>query len=131
MHVQRVVLGNNMMSRFSDPDIEEDDDTCVVTIAPRPIKLKIKPIKPPDPAGAETAGGVEAAAGLTNGGHGVGPTEEGDQQLQQEQHVHPKKKIAQIESILNNFPPAVLSNGGQGACLFQVVFHVARRSSCL
>ena len=32
------------MPQFSDPDIEEDDECCVVRIAPRPIKLKIKPI---------------------------------------------------------------------------------------
>merc|ERR1711892_885200 len=32
-----------------DPDIEEDEDCCVVRIAPKPIKIKIKPItKPPD-----------------------------------------------------------------------------------
>lgn len=95
-----------------DPDIEEDEDCCVVRIAPKPIKIKIKPItKPPDesPAPAPDFAIV---------------TEEATPQQKPEQnnisvppnhvnnrpptspvtHMHPKKKIAHMDSLVNNYP---------------------------
>ncbi len=32
-----------------EPDIEENGDECVIRIAPKPIKIKIKPLLPPPP----------------------------------------------------------------------------------
>ena len=95
----------------SDPDIEEDEDCCVVRIAPKPIKIKIKPItKPPDensvqaPDFAIVNEEVNSQKPEQNNpqpnhvnNRPVGPPSPVT-------HMHPKKKIAHMDSLVNNYP---------------------------
>ena len=55
-----------------DPDIEENDDSCVIRIAPKPIKIKIK-MPPADPQTPNLSSA----------------------------YMHPKKKMVQMDSLAN------------------------------
>lgn len=57
-----------------DLDIEENDETCVVRIAPKPIKIKIKPLLPPPE--------LQSSPSFP--------------------HMHPKKKMVHMDSLSNS-----------------------------
>jgi len=98
-----------------DPDIEEDEDCCVVRIAPKPIKIKIKPITKPQDETVAPAGDFAAVNEEVNleqksepepsnappnhhvNNRPVGPPSPVT-------HMHPKKKIAHMDSLVNNYP---------------------------
>jgi len=121
-----------MLLPASDDDepemqMEEDEDgNCVFRIAPRPIKLKIKPL-PPKPSDDSTPEQVTPVAPISNGGdnssHSYGgdnsshswrnldsfppsPTKPFDLPVRNHTseitHMHPKKKMAHLESLNNS-----------------------------
>ena len=94
-----ILLNNDF---FSAADIEEDEDSCVVRIAPKSIKLRIKPITKPDENGENTDFSVvtsdDSPEKLVN-------NKEADRSLSPVTNMHPKKKLAHMtDSLVNNFP---------------------------
>jgi len=81
------------------PEIEEDDDSCVVRIAPKSIKIKIKPLTKPD-------GSPGKAPGNSVEGQAQGDTNNiRERSLSPVTNMHPKKKLAHMtDSLVNNFP---------------------------
>ena len=73
-----------------DPDIEEDEDTCIVRIAPKPIKIKIKPLAPP------------AANSPATGTVLPPPTADLPPSLPSSPYMHPKKKMVHMDYLSNN-----------------------------
>ena len=101
------------MPHFSDPDIEEDDECCVVRIAPRPIKLKIKPIvKPVDPDQDKDHnvqnGGAESLNSWAKENTATSVA------ISEITHMHPKKKIAHLDSLNNSYSKNVFTGGVTG-----------------
>ncbi len=112
-------------TNFPDPDIEEDEDTCIVRIAPKPIKIKIKSLPPPPPPSSSGAGdsapptaaaAVPAAAAAVQLAPPAAPAAATP-------YMHPKKKMAHtMDYLINNdhvvaaaavagsIPPAMLSH---------------------
>jgi hypothetical protein len=96
---------------FPDPDIEEDEDTCIVRIAPKPIKIKIKSLPPPPPPSSSgdsvppTAAAVPTAAAAVQ----LAPPAP----AATTPYMHPKKKMAHtMDYLINNdhVAPAMLSH---------------------
>jgi len=81
------------------PEIEEDEDSCVVRIAPKSIKIKIKPLTKPD-------GSPGKAPGNSVEGQAQGDTNNiRERSLSPVTNMHPKKKLAHMtDSLVNNFP---------------------------
>ena len=74
------------------PEIEENEESCVVRIAPKSIKLKIKPLSKPEDAVVDRTAVV-------------GVTDLRERSLSPVTNMHPKKKLAHMtDSIVNNFP---------------------------
>ena len=74
------------------PDIEENDESCVVRIAPKSIKLKIKPLSKPEEAEDEREADVRV-------------NDLRERSVSPVTNMHPKKKLAHMtDSIVNNFP---------------------------
>ena len=87
------ILFINFLFLTERPEIEENDESCVVRIAPKSIKLKIKPLAKPegDTAMEENDEDVKK----------VGR----ERSLSPVTNMHPKKKLAHMtDSIVNNFP---------------------------
>merc|ERR1712079_712681 len=81
-------------------NIEEDEDSCVVRIAPKPIKLKIKPITKPEENSDKSSDFAIVTSEQADSG--------GDRAVT---NMHPKKKLAHIlehsdtlATVANNFP---------------------------
>ena len=87
------ILFINFLFLTERPEIEENDESCVVRIAPKSIKLKIKPLAKPegDTAMEENDEDVKK----------VGR----ERSLSPVTNMHPKKKLAHMtDSLVNNFP---------------------------
>jgi hypothetical protein len=97
---------------FPDPDIEEDEDTCIVRIAPKPIKIKIKSLPPPPPSsGAGDSVPPTAAAAVPAAAAAVQPAPPPAPATTP--YMHPKKKMAHtMDYLINNdhVAPAMLSH---------------------
>ena len=76
------------------PEIEEDDDSCVVRIAPKSIKIKIKPLTKPE----ESLEKCGERQGQDDTNHVR------ERSLSPVTNMHPKKKLAHMDSLVNNFP---------------------------
>jgi len=90
-----------------DPDIEEDEDCCVVRIAPKPIKIKIKPITKPDDGAAGTDFAIvteEVSSEQKSDEAGDAANHVNARPPSPVTHMHPKKKIAHMDSLVNNYP---------------------------
>eukprot|EP00092_Neocalanus_flemingeri_P007547 GFUD01008145.1.p1 GENE.GFUD01008145.1~~GFUD01008145.1.p1 ORF type:complete len:904 (-),score=240.13 GFUD01008145.1:238-2562(-) len=91
-----------------DPDIEEDEDCCVVRIAPKPIKIKIKPItKPPEESSVQAPDFAiinEEANSQKPEQINSQPNHVNNRPPSPVTHMHPKKKIAHMDSLVNNYP---------------------------
>jgi hypothetical protein len=102
---------------FPDPDIEEDEDTCIVRIAPKPIKIKIKSLPPPPPAPSSgDSVPPTAAAAVPTAAAAVQPAPPAPAATTP--YMHPKKKMAHtMDYLINNdhaaagsISPAMLSH---------------------
>merc|ERR1712218_572550 len=76
------------------PEIEEDEDSCVVRIAPKSIKIKIKPLTKPE----ESLEKCGERQGQDDTNHVR------ERSLSPVTNMHPKKKLAHMDSLVNNFP---------------------------
>ena len=83
-----------------DPDIEEDDDTCIVRIAPKPIKIKIKPLAPPIPDSPAAAAPIPSADSSSMSAASGPPTVV--TAAATTPYMHPKKKMAHMDYLINN-----------------------------
>ena len=87
-----VYLYFNIVER---PEIEEDEDSCVVRIAPKSIKIKIKPLTKPE----ESLEKCGERQGQDDTNHVR------ERSLSPVTNMHPKKKLAHMtDSLVNNFP---------------------------
>ena len=84
--------------------IEEDEECCVVRIAPKPIKIKLKPITKPDDLSEKPSDFAIVNSEEENGD--MTRTEDGrERALSPVTNMHPKKKLAHMtDSLVNNFP---------------------------
>jgi hypothetical protein len=103
---KQAILSANIVS---EPDIEENGDECVIRIAPKPIKIKIKTILPPVPPGQEAPSSTAGAPGLPDTPEDrlatSGEADDEDESVHV-QNMHPKKKLAHSTT-------GPLQNGGK------------------
>ena len=104
---QYLVIFLNLFKSYLVPDrptIEEDEDCCVVRIAPKPIKIKLKPIPKPDDLSEKPSDFAIVNSEEENGD--ITRTEDQrDRSLSPVTNMHPKKKLAHMtDSLVNNFP---------------------------
>ena len=94
-------------SNLERPEIEEDDESCVVRIAPKSIKIKIKPLTKPD-EGIDNK--TDMVATHNHDDHEdevkIINNHDHDKSLSSSvTNMHPKKKLAHMtDSLVNNFP---------------------------
>lgn len=84
--------------------IEEDEECCVVRIAPKPIKIKLKPITKPDDL-SEKPSDFAIVNSEEENGDITGSEDPRQRSLSPVTNMHPKKKLAHMtDSLVNNFP---------------------------
>ena len=86
------------------PTIEEDEDCCVVRIAPKPIKIKLKPIPKPDDLSEKPSDFAIVNSEEENGDITNQHDDPRERSLSPVTNMHPKKKLAHMDSLVNNFP---------------------------
>ena len=101
MSILKEIFNSNIPER---PEIEEDEDSCVVRIAPKPIKLKIKPLTKPE---EKTDKASDFAIVTTEDVQECSNNHVRERSISPVTNMHPKKKLAHMTQdslLVNNFP---------------------------